>query len=84
MVGSAHPTRLKQFKETRNKIFEHNFNPSKIDLQIEPLMWSLINTDSWLNILIHANTEAVYEAKIDYYEDYYKLESIIVKVIKSF
>jgi len=75
---------LKKFQETRNKIFEHNFNPRNIKLQIEPLLWTVIATTSWLDILIHTNLEAEYIAQVDYYEDYYKLESIIEKTIKSF
>lgn len=74
---------LDKFSKTRNKLFEHNFNPKDMKLQIEPVLWSLASTDSWLDIHIHTQKESEYIAEIDYYEDYYRLENIITKIIKS-
>lgn len=73
-----------KFLETRNKIFEHNFNPRGFSFKVQPILWSIGSTHSWLDILIHTDKEAEYIAKIDYYEDYYRLEDIISKVIKTF
>jgi len=76
---------LKKFKETRNKLIEHNYNPYGLNLQIEPSIWSLASTHSLLEIYIHnPNIERAYDAYVDYYEDYYKLEKIITDIIKNF
>ncbi|OQB93200.1 MAG: hypothetical protein BWX82_00599 [Parcubacteria group bacterium ADurb.Bin115] len=75
----------KRFKETRNKLIEHNYNPSGLDIQIEPFIWSLSSTDSFMEIFIGRKLqERIYDVYIDYYEDYYKLEKIISDIIKSF
>ena len=75
---------LNKYSETRNKIFEHNFNPRRMKLQIYPNLWSLVETSSWLEIYIYTESGLEYEAKIDYYEDYYSLEDILAKVIMTF
>ena len=76
---------LKKFKETRNKLIEHNYNPYGLELQIDPSIWSLVATNSLLEIHIHkSNTERVYDAYVDYYEDYYKFEKSITDIIKEF
>lgn len=75
----------RRFKETRNKLIEHNHNPLGLDIQIEPFIWSLSSTDSFMEIFINRNLqERIFDVYIDYYEDYYKLERIISNVIQSF
>jgi len=74
-----------KFSETRNKLIEHNFNPYNLDLQIDPLIWSLDSTNSLLEIHIHKpNIERAFDVYVDYYEDYYKLEEIITGIIRTF
>ncbi len=76
---------LKKFKETRNKLIEHNHNPYNLNLQIDPSIWSLVATDSLLEINIHKlDNEKAFDAYVDYYEDYYQLEKIITNIIKTF
>jgi len=76
---------LKKFKETRNKLLEHNYNPYGLKLQIDPSIWSLAGTDSLLEIHIHKpKIERVFDVYVNYYEDYYKLEKIITEIIKIF
>ena len=76
---------LKKFKETRNKLIEHNYNPRGLNLLIDPSIWSLASTDSLLEIHIHKiDTERAFDAYVDYYEDYYQLEKIITNIIKKF
>ena len=76
---------LRKFSETRNKLIEHNYNPSGLDLQIDPSIWSLASTNSRLEIHIHKpNIERAFDVYVDYYEDYYKLEKIIAEIIKTF
>ncbi len=74
----------KKFSETRNKLIEHNFNPYALNLQIDPSIWSLAGTNSLMEISIHMTKERVYDAYIDYYQDYYRLEKIITDIIKAF
>lgn len=75
----------KKFSGTRNKLIEHNFNPFGLSFQIEPSIWSLGSSDSLLEIHIHKpNAERVFDAYVDYYEDYYQLERIITDIIKDF
>lgn len=76
---------LNKFKETRNKIIEHNPSPRGFKLMLESSTWSLAATNSLLEIHIHKPSgERVFDAYIDYYEDYYKLEKIIADIIKNF
>ncbi|MCF7820296.1 MAG: hypothetical protein K9M44_02385 [Candidatus Pacebacteria bacterium] len=79
---------LRKFSGSRNKLIEHNYNPNGINLFISPSIWSLASTDSFLDIYINKQdqkeTFVALEASIDYYEDYYKLESILAGVIKNF
>lgn len=76
---------LKKFKETRNKLIEHNYNPHGLNLQIDPSIWSLSSTDSRLEIHIHkVDTERAFDAYVDYYEDYYQLEKVITDIIRNF
>ena len=74
----------KKFVATRDKLMEHNFNPWGFKLKIDPWIWSLCATNSFADIIIHGKQEREYDAKIDYYEDYYILEKSLVKIIKSF
>lgn len=75
---------IKKFSETRNKFFDHNFNPNGYRYYFEPNLWSLLDTRSFLEIRVHGNNEHEYDVLIDYYEDYYNLEGILVKIIKGF
>lgn len=76
---------LNKFSETRNKIIEHNYNPYELNLQIDPSTWSLVSTNSLLEIYIHKpSTERAFDAYVDYYKDYYQLEKIITDIIKKF
>lgn len=75
---------FKKFAESRNKFFEHNFNPRGLESKIEPSLWSLINTDSLIEIIIHGSKEHEYSVYVDYYEDYYKLEETFSRIIKNF
>lgn len=64
---------------------EHNYNSHGLNLQIDPLIWSLASTNSFLEIYIHkSDNERAFEVYVDYYEDYYKLEKIIADIIKKF
>ena len=74
---------ISQFSETRNKIIEHNFNPHNFTHKIDPGFWETTSTNSYLNIKFHENTENEYQCKIDYYQDYFTLENIFIKIIKS-
>jgi hypothetical protein len=76
----------KKISETRNKLIEHNHNPRDFEnLQIDPSIWSLASTNSFLEIQIHLKDtkERAYDAYIDYYEDYYRLEKIITDIIQA-
>lgn len=75
---------INKFKETRNKLFEHNFNPYGLNITIDPSTWSIASTNSFCDISIHGQNEREYDVKIDYYDDYYRLENILVKIIKGF
>lgn len=77
---------LNQFSQTRNWIIEHNYNPrcGELNFKTEPIIWSLASTDSRLTVNIHIMNVAEYTAIVDYYKDYYRLEAIMVKLIKSF
>lgn len=71
-----------KFKETRNKLMEHNHNPRGMtDLIFEPDFWSVMATSSFLPVHIHTSKESEYTAYFDYYQDYYDLEEVIVKAI---
>ena len=74
---------INQFSETRNKIIEHNFNPRNFSCQIDPNFWKISETNSYLNIKFHEGAENEYECRIDYYQDYFTLEDIFTKIIKS-
>jgi len=75
----------KKFSGTRNKLIEHNYDPIGLKLQIEPLILKLMDTSSLLETLVHLpSKERAYEVYFDYYEDYYRLERIIVDIIKCF
>ncbi len=84
LIDPTHRDFCKKFSETRNKLIEHNHNPKGLNLQIDPSIWSLASTDSFLEIHIHLpNTERAYDAYVDYYEDYYRLEKIITDIIRA-
>ncbi len=74
---------LNKYKETRNKIFEHNLNPKEYPFIIKILYLTVFSTESELDI------EAIYKDKkeergfIDYYDDNYKLIDICIKYLKS-
>ena len=76
---------INKFSETRNKLIEHNFNPNNLNLQIDPQIWSLTATNSFMKIWIHENDkkERRYDAYIDYYEDYFLLGKILKDIISS-
>lgn len=87
LIGKKHKgyTFVKKFKETRNKLIEHNYNPHGLNLQIDPSIWSLASTDSLLEISIHKpKFERAFDVYVDYYEDYYQLEKIITDIIDAF
>ena len=87
LIDNQHPEQnfVRRFSETRNKLIEHNYNPSGLKLQIDPSIFSLGATNSFLEIHIHTpDTEQAFDAYIDYYEDYYRLEEIITDIIKKF
>lgn len=76
---------VEKFIETRNKFIEHNHNPKTYNLGFEPSIWSLIGTNPILEIAIHTpDSERIIDAHVDYYDDYYKLEMIMVNIIKGF
>jgi hypothetical protein len=78
---------VEQFKESRNKLFEHNHNPHARhlpDLILEPSLWEVIATKSQMTIYVHTANEREYEAFIDYYQDYYDLEKVFVEAVQSF
>jgi len=76
---------IKKFAKTRNVLFEHNFNTNNYpDILFEPVLWNSEASGSFLKIDIHTKSESEYYALIDYYQDYYDLESIMVKTIKRF
>jgi len=83
--GSSGYQFCNRYAETRNKFIEHNYNPSNFKYQIDPQSWSLVSTDSLLEIHIHEeNKERKFDVHVDYYEDYYQLEIIIVDIIREF
>jgi len=75
---------IRRFKETRNKIFEHNYNPSGLNMTTDPSSWSIASTNSICDISIHGAKEREFDAKIDYYDDYYKLENVLTSIIMTF
>jgi hypothetical protein len=87
LINKQHPDwdYCKKYSETRNKLIEHNHNPRGFNLQIDPSILSLASTDSLLEVHIHElGVERAFIAYVDYYEDYYRLEKIIVDIIKGF
>lgn len=75
---------IKKFRESRNKLFEHNFNPYNLSIKIDPSIWSIASTNSLCDIRVHGTKENEYTVKVDYYDDYYKLEAILSSIIRSF
>ena len=86
LINANHPKSnfLKKFEETRNKLIEHNYNPNGLSVQIDPSIWSLVSTNSLMEISIHGTAERAFDVYIDYYEDYYDLEKVISEIIKQF
>jgi hypothetical protein len=82
LIKKADQDSCNRFSETRNKLIEHNHDPREMDVQIEPSIWSLIGTDSFMSVAIHNDSEGAFEARVDYYEDYYILEKIIMNAIE--
>lgn len=76
---------LYKYIGTRNKIFEHNLNPSKYPFVIEIFHLSLFSTDSELDMQLinYKNQEIEESGFIDYYDDNYKLIDICIKYLKS-
>jgi hypothetical protein len=77
----------RRFRQTRNKLFEHNHNLDARylpDLILEPSVWEVIDTSSQMTVYIHTANEREYEAFIDYYKDYYDLEQVFVSVVEGF
>lgn len=76
---------LNKFASSRNLIFEHNYNPKKYKgLIFEAVLWTTASSNSFLRINIHTNSENEYFALLDYYQDYYDLEKIMVEIIRKF
>lgn len=86
LVQNKNGAYVSRFSETRNKLLEHNQNPyGYTNLWIEPRLFSLVSTSSFLEIQIHkSNKEKDCTVYVDYYEDYYQLETIILDIIKDF
>lgn len=80
--SSAH-----KIKGARNLFIEHNETPNGIkDYIFEPSIFSLQSSDSFLQIDIHniaSRTELTHIAYIDYYEDYFQTEKIILDALYS-
>ena len=71
-------------ERARNKLIEHNYNPNGMALQIDPRIFSLVTTDSLLEVWIHTeDKQRAYVVEVDYYEDYYKLENIIMTILSN-
>ena len=76
---------VKKFRGTRNLLLEHNFYPEGKRIVCDPEDFSVLSTSSLMETHIHTeNEERVYDVYFDYYEDYYKLESVIAGIIKKF
>lgn len=75
---------LNKYKETRNKVFEHNLDPNEYPFVIRVFHMSVFSTDSELDIeLIDYKDKKVESGFIDYYDDNYKLIAICIKYLKS-
>lgn len=75
---------LNKYKETRNKVFEHNLDPKEYPFVIRVFHMSVFSTDSELDIeLIDYKDKKVESGFIDYYDDNYKLIDICIKYLKS-
>jgi len=80
---------IEKFSKTRNWIFEHNFNPhdSKegLCLSLDPLIWSMKSDNNCLEVNVHSNnSENKFQLIFSYEDDYFQLELILEKIIKSF
>ena len=75
---------INKFQQTRNKLFEHNFNPLGFSITVDPSTWSIASTSSLCEIFINGENEREYDVIIDYYDDYYKLENILIMIISAF
>ncbi len=75
---------LNKYKETRNKVFEHNLKPIGYPFVIRVFHMSLLSTDSELDLEIkNTETGKVESGFIDYYDDNYKLIELCIKYLKS-
>lgn len=74
------PEIFKKFANTRNIIFEHNSKPWLLDgFLVDPSFFEASGSTSKLRIRIHSGDEEnIYNAFVDFYEDYYKLETKII------
>lgn len=75
---------LLKYKETRNKIFEHNLDPKEYPFVVRVFHLSVFSTDSELDLeLIDYKDRKVESGFVDYYDDNYKLIDICIKYLKS-
>lgn len=76
---------LHKFSWSRNVLFEHNVNSNHYKTFIlEPDLWSLASSELSLKVNIHTNKECEYYGILNYYQDYFELEKIIVGIINDF
>lgn len=74
-----------RFSNTRNLVFEHNYGSYLLSGYIvDPSFFEASGTTSKMRIRLHSlSKESVYSAYVDYYEDYYQLESEIINWINK-
>ncbi len=75
---------LTKYKETRNKVFEHNLDPKEYPFVVRVFHLSVLSTDSELDMeLIDYKDKKIESGFIDYYDDNYKLIEICIRYLKS-
>lgn len=74
-----------KFSGTRNKFLTHYHNASDYpDFIFDPVYWDIMGTGQLLEVKIHlSNKERAYTAYINHYNDYYRLEKILIEVIQK-
>lgn len=76
--------KLQLFSETRNKIFEHNFNPNKIKWSFEININSIANRDWYLKVLFYpSNGQDKLEYYLSYFTDLFNEQNKLVEFIKK-
>lgn len=78
---------LDKFVETRNKFLIHYHDPRRFrDLVFDPSFISVMGTGSLFEVDIHIQNqeEKRYSVYINHYADYFKLEEILVEIIRQF